>query len=83
MLYFSTITVSEWDQYTLDIMSEANKALVAGRPIRAYFEKCLSKIIDDLTAQANAVDKAFALRVEEYHEVIEKFKKQKTEVCLN
>lgn len=75
--------MSEWDRYTLDIMSAAKRALVAGRPIRAYFEKCLSKIIDDLTLQANAVDKALALRIDEYHEVIEKFKNQKAEVRLH
>lgn len=74
------ITVAEWDRFTLDIISTANKILVEGRPLRAYFDKCLSKMIEDLVVQANAVDQAFQLRAEEYREVIEKLNKQKTDV---
>lgn len=70
----------EWDHFTLDIISSANKVLVDGRPIRAYFDKCLTKMIDDLMGQSNAIDLALKLRVEEYQEVIKKLKHQKIEV---
>jgi len=70
----------EWDRFTVDIISEANKFLAEGRPIRAYFDKCLIKMFDDLVIQSNAVDEAFRLRVEEYQEVIDKLNKQRAEV---
>lgn len=70
----------EWDRYTSENISAANKGLVEGRPIRAYFDKCLSKMIDDLTAQSNAVDQAFKLRVQEYREVIEQLNRQRVQV---
>lgn len=72
----------EWQHFTSDIMSEANKVLVEGRPIRAFFDKTLNKMIDDLVNQSNAVDQAIRLRVEEYREVIDKLKKQRHEVCF-
>lgn len=79
--YFpSIISVMEWDRFTLDIISTANKVLVDGRPIRAYFDKCLTKMINDLMDQANVVDQALKLRVDEYQEVIKKLKHQKIEV---
>lgn len=79
---FRDISAAQWDRFTTDIISAANKFLVEGRPIRAFFDKCLSKMIDDLLAQSNAVDQAFRLRVEEYQEVIDKLNKQKVEVCV-
>lgn len=76
----SVISVMEWDRFTLDIISAANKVLSDGRPIRAYFDNCLTKMIEDLTRQSNEVDRAIKLRVEEYREVIEKLKLQRVEV---
>lgn len=79
--YFSSvISIMEWDHFTADNISSANKVLVEGRPIRAYFDKCLSKMIEDLVAQSNAVDEAISLRVDEYREAVEKLNRQKTEV---
>lgn len=72
----------EWQNFTLEIMLEANKVLVDGRPIRAFFDKTLSKMINDLVDQSKAVDQAIRLRVEEYREVINKLKKQRREVCF-
>lgn len=72
----------EWQNFTSEIMSEANKVLVEGRPIRAFFDKTLNKMINDLVDQSKAVDQAIGLRVEEYREVIDKLKKQKHEVCV-
>lgn len=54
--------------------------LVDGRPIRAFFDKTLSKMIEDLVTRSNAVDQAIRLRVDEYREVIEKLNKQRIEV---
>lgn len=79
---FRDISEAEWDRFTTDIITAANKVLVEGRPIRAYFDKCLSKMIDDLVAQSNAVDEALRLRVDEYQEVIDKLNDQKVEVCV-
>lgn len=70
----------EWDRFTTDNISAANRVLVEGRPIRAYFDKCLSKMIEDLVSQSNAVDEAIRLRVEEYREATEKLQQQKVEV---
>jgi hypothetical protein len=55
---------------------------VDGRPIRAFFDKCLNKMFEDLVGQSAAVDLAFKLRVEEYLEVIEKLNEQRVEVCF-
>ncbi|XP_026805473.1 tektin-1-like [Rhopalosiphum maidis] len=79
----ATISTTEWDQFTLDIISAANKVLVDGRPIRAFFDKCLNKMFKDLVGQSAAVDLAFKLRVEEYLEVIEKLNKQRVETIKN
>lgn len=79
--FLSVVSVMEWDRFTLDIISSANKVLVDGRPIRAYFDKCLIKMIDDLMNQSNTIDQALKLRVEEYQEIIKKLKHQKIEVC--
>lgn len=38
-------------------------------------------MVDDLTAQSNAVDQAFKLRVQEYREVIEQLNGQRIQVC--
>lgn len=78
----STISTTEWDRFTLDIISAANKILVDGRPIRAFFDKCLNKMFNDLVSQSDAVNSAFRLRVEEYLEVIEKLNKERDEVCF-
>lgn len=78
----STISTTEWDRFTLDIISAANKVLVDGRPIRAFFDKCLNKMFNDLVGQSDAINLAFRLRVEEYLEVIEKLNKQRDEVCF-
>ncbi|CAH1736529.1 unnamed protein product [Aphis gossypii] len=79
----ATISTTEWDQFTLDIVSAANKVLVDGRPIRAFFDKCLNKMFEDLVSQSAAVDLAFKLRVEEYLEVIEKLNEQRVETIKN
>ncbi|KAF0754187.1 tektin-1-like [Aphis craccivora] len=79
----ATISTTEWDQFTLDIISAANKVLVDGRPIRAFFDKCLNKMFEDLVSQSAAVDLAFKLRVEEYLEVIEKLNEQRVETVKN
>lgn len=79
--FFSIIPVTEWDSFTSDIISAANKVLVNGRPIRAFFDKTLSKMIDDLVTQSNAVDRAIKLRVDEYRDVIDKLNYQRIEVC--
>lgn len=79
-LFSRKISAEEWDRYTTDIIAEANGVLVSGRPIRAFFDKCLSKMIEDLVAQSNAVDRAFQCRIEEYQEVIDKLDQQRVEV---
>ncbi|XP_060851008.1 tektin-1-like [Rhopalosiphum padi] len=79
----ATISTTEWDRFTLDIISAANKVLVDGRPIRAFFDKCLNKMFEDLVGQSAAVDLAFKLRVEEYLEVIEKLNEQRVETVKN
>ncbi|XP_022164083.1 tektin-1-like [Myzus persicae] len=79
----ATISTTEWDRFTLDIISAANKVLVDGRPIRAFFDKCLNKMINDLVGQSDTVNLAFRLRVEEYLEVIEKLNKQRDETVKN
>lgn len=56
--------------------------LVDGRPIRAYFDKCLSKMINDLVCQSDKVDQAFKSRVLEYLAVIEKLRIQRDEVSV-
>jgi len=66
----------------LDIISEANKVLVDVRPIRAFFDKTLSKMIEDLVTQSNVVNQAIRLRVDEYRDVIEKLNKERVEVCF-
>lgn len=66
----------------MDIIESANKVLVEGRPIRAFFDKCLSKMVEDLVAQSNAVNEAFRLRCDEYREVIDKLNKQRVDVCI-
>lgn len=76
------IPAAEWDRYTTDIIAEANRVLVDGRPIRAFFDNCLSKMIEDLVAQSKAVDQAFQRRVEEYQEVIDKLDQQRIEVSV-
>lgn len=76
------ISLAEWDRFTADIIESANKVLVEGRPIRAYFDKCLSKMVEDLVAQSNAVNQAFRLRCDEYREVIDKLNKQKVDVRM-
>lgn len=83
LIFYSTVSVIEWDRFTSDIITEADKTLVNGRPIRAFFDKCLNKMIEDLKAQSDAVNQAIRLRVDEYMEVIEKLNKQKAEVCVS
>lgn len=72
----------EWDRFTSDNITEADKILVDGRPIRTFFENCLKKMTEDLNAQSDVVNQAIQLRVDEYREVIEKLNKQKSEVCF-
>uniref|UniRef100_A0A2H8TUB0 Tektin n=1 Tax=Melanaphis sacchari TaxID=742174 RepID=A0A2H8TUB0_9HEMI len=79
----ATISTSEWDWFTLDIISAANKILVDSRPIRVFFDKCLDKMLEDLVGQSAAVDLAFKLRVEEYVEVIDKLNEQRIETVKN
>jgi len=54
--------------------------LIVGRPIRAYFDQCLSNIFKTLVHQSDQVEQAFKLRVEEYLAVIENLSKQRDEV---
>jgi hypothetical protein len=54
--------------------------LINGRPIRAYFDQCLSNIIKTLVYQSDKVEQAFKLRVGEYLDVIENLSKQRDEV---
>jgi len=74
------ISFTKWDQFTTDIILAASKVLIDGRPIRAYFDKTLTKIINDLVSQSNEVEQAFQSRVDEYVAVIEKLSKQRDEV---
>ncbi|XP_050437299.1 tektin-1-like [Adelges cooleyi] len=71
------ISGEEWDRYSLNNITAANKTLVEGRPLRAFFDKCLSKMIDDLHRQSSAVDEALRLRSEEYREMIAKLHQQR------
>lgn len=82
LIFYSTVSAIEWDSYTTDMLCEADKILVHGRPLRQYFDKCLSRIIENLKAQSDAVNKAIRLRVEEYQEVIKKLNNQKAEVRI-
>jgi len=79
---YREISFTKWDQFTTDIILAASKVLIDGRPIRAYFDKCLSKIINDLVSQSDEVEQAFKSRVQEYLAVIEKLSKQRDEVCV-
>ncbi|XP_050533476.1 tektin-1-like [Daktulosphaira vitifoliae] len=74
------ISAEEWDQYSSNIIAAANKTLVNGRPLRAYFDKCLNKMIEDLVDQANIVNETLRQRTEEYREIIEKLHQQQGEV---
>ncbi|XP_025202987.1 tektin-1-like [Melanaphis sacchari] len=77
------ISFSKWDKFTSDIILAASKILIDGRPIRAYFDKCLNKMINDLVSQSNEVEEAFKSRVQEYLAVIEKLSKQRDETIKN
>ncbi|VVC36171.1 Tektin [Cinara cedri] len=77
------ISVEEWNRFTFDIILAANRVLVQARPVRSFFDKIFSKILNDLVTQSNMVDQAFRLRVEEYREMIEKFKNQRLETVKN
>lgn len=81
--FFSKISVKEWNRFTSDIILAANQELVQARPIRSFFDKSFSKMLSDLVAQSNAVDRALRSRVEEYRRVIDKFKNHRTEVFGN
>lgn len=59
---------------------EANQVLVEARPVRLIFDQTFSKMVNDLTTQAETVNKAFRFRVADYQDVIEKLKHQKVEV---
>lgn len=74
------ISFTKWDQFTTDIILAASKVLIDGRPIRAYFDKILTKVIKDLICQSDEVEIAFKTRVDEYVAVIEKLSKQRDEV---
>lgn len=74
------ISFTKWDQFTTDIILAASKVLIDGRPIRAYFDKTLTKIINDLVSKSDEVEQAFKSRVDEYVAVIEKLSKQRDEV---
>jgi hypothetical protein len=76
------ISMIEWDCFTSDIITKADKVLVDGRPIRAFFDKCLNKMTEDLKVQSDIVNQAIRLRVDEYEQMVENLNKQKTEVCV-
>lgn len=59
---------------------EANQVLIDARPVRLVFDQTFSKVVKDLTNQAETVNKAFRLRVADYRDVIEKLTNQKVEV---
>ncbi|XP_026819122.1 tektin-1-like [Rhopalosiphum maidis] len=77
------ISLTKWDRFTSDIILEASRVLINGRPIRAYFDKCLNNIIKRLVSQSDEVEQAFKLRVEEYLIVIENLSKQRDETIKN
>lgn len=78
----SKISAEEWDQYSSDNIAAANETLISGRPLRAYFDKCLNKMIEDLVEQSNVVNEALRQRAEEYRDIIEKLYQQQAEVRI-
>ncbi|KAL1132235.1 hypothetical protein AAG570_010192 [Ranatra chinensis] len=68
----ANITQEEWIAHSQQIIDDAQKELVSGRPIRAYVDVLLKQVIEDLWKQYDIVNEAFRRRIQEYKDLKEK-----------